>query len=73
MQPPTTNPSSPTSNNASPDLVIAALQSATLRPFVSRIAQKSRRDGRQPRNNEVGRLSIEHRALFADLRALAGG
>jgi len=33
--------------------------------------QKSRRDGRQPRDNEVGRLSIEHRAQFADLRALA--
>jgi hypothetical protein len=35
--------------------------------------QKSRRHARQPRDNEVGRLSIEHRTQFADPRALAGG
>ena len=31
------------------------------------------RHGKQPRDNEVGRLSIEHRAQFADLRSLTGG
>jgi hypothetical protein len=35
--------------------------------------QKSRRHARQSRDNEVGRLSIEHRTQFADPRALAGG
>src|SRR6266851_10461650 len=67
MQLPSTSPSSPTSNNASPDLDTACPPKRYIAPFASRIVQKSRRHRRQPRDNEVGHLLIEHRAQFADL------
>jgi hypothetical protein len=69
MQPPSTA----RSNNASPDLGTACPPKRYVGSFASLIVQKSRRHARQPRGNEVGRRSIEHRTQFADLRALAGG
>src|SRR6202163_3254242 len=64
MQPPSTNPSSPTSNNTNPYLGTACPPKRYTAPFAARIVQKSRRHGRQARENAVG---------FADLRARAGG
>src|SRR5216683_762215 len=64
MQPPSMNPSSPTSNNMSPDLGTTCPPKRYTAPFAARIVQKSRRHGRQACENEVG---------FADRRARAGG